>query len=171
MLPRLDESQFLMLETVRIAEERSDWTTFSAQPGDAADTLTLTMRAVVEAIAIDEQFGQQIAFANLARQIPRGREIRPDTITYERGPVTDVFQNGQVTFSLKGSALVVGQIDTEFLRGRISGMALQDAAGYMQRELDLLEGTSPQITLSPDWFGQIPLLPFRINFIVAEPIA
>jgi hypothetical protein len=41
----------------------------------------------------------------------------------------------------------------------------------MQGELDLLEGTEPQITLSPDWFGQVPFLPFRINFIVAEPTA
>lgn len=169
MLPRLDESQFLILETVRIAEERSDWTTFSAQPGDAADTLTLTMRAVVEATAINEQFGQQIAFASLARQIPRGREIEPDTIIYERGPVNNVFQNGQVTFTLRSSALVVGQIDTSLLGQRIAGMPVPDAADYMQRELDLLEGTTPQITLSPDWFGQIPWLPFRINIIVAEP--
>jgi hypothetical protein len=169
MLPRLDASQFLILETVRIAEERSDWTTFSAQPGDAADSLTLTMRAIVEATAINEQLGQQIAFARLAGQIPRGRQIQPDTIVYERGPVTNIFQNGQATFTLKGSALVAGQIDVEFLRGRIAGMMAPDAAAYMQGELDLLEGTTPQITLSPDWFGQIPYLPFRINFIVAEP--
>ncbi|MAS33428.1 MAG: hypothetical protein CL610_05440 [Anaerolineaceae bacterium] len=169
MLPRLEESQFLILETVRIAEERSDWTTFSAQPGDVADTLTLTMRAVVEATAINEQFGQQIAFASLARQIPRGREIRPDTITYQRGPVTGIFQNGQNTFTLTGSAQVSAQIDTDVLRERILGMTVEEATTYMQRELDLLEGTAPQITLAPDWFGRIPLLPFRIHILVAGP--
>ncbi|MBZ0301927.1 MAG: baseplate J/gp47 family protein [Anaerolineae bacterium] len=171
MLPRLEDTQFLILETVHIAEERSDWTTFSAQPGDAADTLTLTMRAVVEATAIDEQFGQQIAFANIAGQIPRGREILPETLVYTRGPVNNIFQNGQVAFTLEGTGLVVGQIDTEFLRGRIAGMTVQEAATYMQGELDLLENTAPQITLSPDWFGRMPLLPFRINLIVAEPTA
>src|SRR5690606_7630763 len=147
MLPRLDDSQFLILETVHIAEERSDWTTFSAQPGDAADSLTLTMRAIVEATAVNEQFAQQIVFANLARQIPRGREIRPETLVYERGPVTNVFQNGQVEFSLRGSALVVASIDTEFLRGRIAGLTVAEAAEYMQSTLDLLEATAPQITL------------------------
>jgi hypothetical protein len=170
MLPRLGETQFLILETVHIAEERSDWTTFSAQPGDAADSLTLTMRAVVEAITIDEQFGQQIVFARLAQQIPRGRQIVPETLIYERGPVTDVFQNGQVRFTLKGSALVASQIDAATLRDRILGMTTAEAVDYMQRELDLLEGTAPQITLNPDWFGRVPLLPFRINIQVAEPI-
>ncbi len=171
MLPRLDESQFLILETMVIAEERSDWTTFSAQPGDAADTLTLTMRAIVEAFAINEQFGQQVAFASLARQIPRGRQIAPETITYQRGPVTNVFQNGQATFTLTGSARVVAQIDADLLRERLMGMPLPEAVDYLQRELDLLEATAPQITLTPDWFGRLPLLPFRTSIIIAEPVA
>ena len=171
MLPRLDETQFLILETVTIAEERSDWTTFSAQPGDVADTLTLTMRAVVEAVAISEQFGHQIAFARLAQQIPRGREIMPETIVYERGPVESVFQNGQVNFRLRGRGQVIAAIDTALLTERIAGMTVDEARAYMQTELDLEPGVEPQITISPDWLGRVPLLPFRITYYIAEPSA
>ena len=169
MLPRLEESQFLILESVNIAEERSDWITFSAEPGDAADALTLTMRAIVEAIAINEQFGQQIAFARLAGQIPRGRKILPETIAYERGPVENVFQNGQIDFRLTGRGTVVGEIDANFVRDRIAGMSVNEALDYIQRELDLQPGTTPTITLSPDWLGRIPLLPFRTAVHVAAP--
>lgn len=168
MLPRLDESQFLILETVTIAEERSDWTTFSAQPGDAADTLTLTMRAVVEATAINEQFGQQIVFARLGQQIPRGRSIVPESIIYERGPVENIYQNGVVDFRLRGRGQVMGQIDAAILKERIAGMPVDAARDYMQRELDLQEGIAPQINISPDWLGRIPFLPFRITTYIAE---
>ena len=168
MLPRLEESQFLILETVTLAEERSDWTTFSAQPGDAADSLTLTMRAVVEATAINEQFGQQIVFARLAQQIPRGRGIVPESIVYERGPVENIFQNGLVDFRLQGRGQVIGQIDAGILKDRIAGMSVEEAQAYMQRELDLQEGIAPQISVSPNWLGRIPILPFRITTYIAE---
>lgn len=169
MLPRLEDSQFLILETVHIAEERSDWMTFSAQPGDAADSLTLTMRAIVEAMAINEQFGQQIAFARLAGQIPRGRHILSQTIVYERGPVGDIFQTGQVTFELTGHGIVVGEITSGPLQARIAGMTTAEALDYMQRELDLQPGTTPTLNISPDWLGRLPLLPFRITLQIVEP--
>jgi len=170
MLPRLDESQFLILETVHIAEERSDWTTFSANPGEVTDSLTLTMRAVVEAIAVNERFGQQIAFARLAQQIPRGREIRPESISYERGPVQQVFQNGQVTFSITGKGVVAGQINVGLLQERLAGRTVNDALAYLISEVDLAAESMPQITISPEWFGQMPILPLRIR-IQLEDIA
>lgn len=168
MLPRLDESQFLILETVHIAEERSDWTTFSAKPGDAADSLTLTMRAVVEAIAVNERFGQQIAFARLAQQIPRGREIRPESVSYERGPVEQIFQNGQVTFTMIGKGVVAGQINIGLLQERLAGRPVNDALAYLISEVDLAPESMPQITISPDWFGQMPILPVRIAIRLEE---
>ena len=169
MLPRLEESQFLILESVNIAEERSDWITFSAQPGEAADSLTLTMRAIVEAVAINEQFGQQIAFARLAGQIPRGRKILPETIAYERGPIENIFQNGQVDFRLTGRGTVVGEIDSNFLRERLAGMTVEEALAYIRSELDLQPDTTPTVTLSPDWLGRIPLLPFRTTVQILGP--
>ncbi len=169
MQPRLDPSQFLILETVRIAEERSDWTKFSAQVGDAADTLTLTMQAVVEATAVNEQFGQQIAFTRLAHQIPEGRVILPDSIEYQRGPVTNVFQNGQVNFTLGAQGLVVAQIDPAALQDRLAGHSLDEALTVLLRELDLEEGSTPQIQISPEWFGRMPLLPFRIRVVLENP--
>jgi hypothetical protein len=168
MLPRLDESQFLILETVRIAEERSDWTTFSATPGTATDSLTLTMRAVVEATAVNERFGQQIVFARLAQQIPRGQEIKPDTISYERGPVQQVFQNGEVTFTITGTGQVAGQINTGMLQERLAVRTINDATAYLLSTLDLAPDAIPEIEVSPNWFAQMPILPVRIIIHLQE---
>lgn len=168
MLPRLDQSQFLILETVRIVEERDDWTTFSADTGTVADVLELTMRAVVEAVVINERFGQQITFTQLARQIPHGREIQPETIAYERGPVDAVYQNGQVSFSLRGSGWIQGQINVPALQERLVGLTPAEAEAYLASELDLTDGTTPRIEITPAWFGRMPLLPLRIAIQITD---
>lgn len=164
MEPRLSEGQFIILETVRIAEERSDWMTFNADVGDVADTLSLTMRVVVEATAVDELFGQQIAYAELSKQVADGQFIRPNSVTYQRGAVTGVDPlTGQIRFSMSGDGEVVSEIDTEALRERLAGRSMNDAMAYLVSELPLQQGTVPQIVVSPDWFGNLPLLPMRIE--------
>lgn len=169
MEPRLSDTQFIILETVRIAEERSDWTTFSAQPGDVADTLSLTMRAVVEAIAVDEQFARQIVYAQMSNQIGDGQFIKPQTVTYERGSVSNVdAPTGRITFSLTGSGLVTQQINAGTLGERLAGKSLNDATAYLVNEIQQADGTLPSITVSPDWFGQMPLLPMRITIQLVE---
>ncbi len=163
MQPLLEDSQFLIPETIAIMEERSDWTTFSAAPGEVADTLTLTMRATIQGTAVNERFGQQIVFAQLARQIPRGREVRSETIQYQSGPVNEVFQNGQVMFMMIGSARVESQINVGQLQERLAGRSVNDALVYMLTELDLEPELTPRVEVSPDWFGQMPILPIRIG--------
>lgn len=101
MLPRLSDSQFIIPETIFIAEERPDWQIFDAPIGANADSVSLTMRAVVQATAVDEQLAQQVAFARFAQQIPRGYTIRPDSLTYERGDVSSTDPQGRVASRCK----------------------------------------------------------------------
>ncbi|MBZ0296022.1 MAG: baseplate J/gp47 family protein [Anaerolineae bacterium] len=163
MLPLLEESQFLIPETVQIIEERSDWTTFSASVNEVTDSLSLTMRATIQATAVNEGFGQQVTFAQLAQQIPRGREIKQNTITYERGPVNEVFQNGQVTFEITGTGVVESQINIGQIQQRLAGLEVNEALAHMITELDLVPDDLPQVEISPEWFGRLPFLPIRIN--------
>ncbi len=168
MQPLLEETQFLIPETIAIIEERNDWTDFSADIGDVAESLTLTMRATIQAIAVNESFGRQIVFTRLAQQIPRGREVNSDTISYNRGPVSQVFQNGEVTFSITGDAEVTSNINTGLLQQRLAGRSINDALAYMISEFDLDPDLMPGIQISPDWFGQLPFLPVRINIQIEK---
>lgn len=168
MLPRLEESQFIIAETIHIAEERSDWMIFDHEIGEAADTLSLTMRAVVEATVVDEAQAQQIAFTRLAAQIPRGHMIRPETVLYERGVVTNV-SPGSVSFNMVCSGQIVTQINTGLLQQNLAGRTPEDAAQYLITEVDLAEGTTPEITVEPDWMMRLPLLPLRITIRAQSP--
>jgi hypothetical protein len=166
MLPRLTETQFIVIETLRIAEERQDWTRFTAQVGEVSDTLGLTMRAIVEASYIDLRFGQQIVLAQLAAGVPRGRTLLPQTVTYEMGRIENVTPDGQITFMMQGSADIIAQINTTSLQEQLAGRSLEDGQIFLLTEISTNPDVPPQIILSPDWLWQLPLLPMRIEIRV-----
>jgi hypothetical protein len=168
MEAQISPTEFVIEETVRIVTERPDWTEYSAQVGDPSATLTLRMRAVVEALVVDERQGQRVVFANLSKLIPRGRVLDPASIVYTRGPVTATSETGDVTFSMEGSAIISGQINAGALQERLAGRSLDDALLLLSNTVDIAPGSTPQIVLSPDWFGRMPLLPVRITVRVTE---
>src|SRR5690606_13928388 len=127
MLPRLDETQFIIAETIHIAEQRTDWRSFDHEVGEAAESLSLTMRAVVEATVIDETLAQQIACARLSGQIPRGHAVRTETLLYERGEVEPPLPGGSVNFTLFASGLVVTQVNVAQLQSNLAGRTPEEA--------------------------------------------
>jgi hypothetical protein len=165
------ESQTIILETIHITEEREDWKQWSAQPGDVADALTLTMRAVVEATVIDETLARQVAFSALTAQIPAGRALVPDSLAYSCCDVQDISPDKRVTFTMTGDGLVEGQVNTGLIQEKLAGRTPEDAVRYLLSEVDLAEGTTPLVTVSPDWFGKLPLLPMRISVRVQDAAA
>lgn len=167
-LPQVQDSKLIIIETLRIVEERDDWTVFSANTDEVTNTLSLNMRAVVEAFAVDEQLGQQIVFARMASQIPRGRILRPETIEYESGPVT--VQDNQITFTISGRGTVAGQINKAQIQEQIAGRTLEEAETYLRERVDLSENIAPEITLIPHWFDRMPILPMRITIIEREVV-
>lgn len=169
LAPRASATQFIIPETVRIAEERSDWMRFDYDVGQAADNLTLTMRAIVAVTAVEETFAQQVAYARLGSQVARGRAIAPDSVRYERGSVLSIEADGRVYFALQASATVEARFDASALAERLAGRSTEDALRYLAAELDLAAGTLPIIELAPDWLDRMPLLPARISIRTAGP--
>lgn len=166
MLPRLNASQFIILETIGIVEERSDWTVFDYGVGDVTDTLTLTMRAVVEAVVIDEVAAQQVAFSRLASQVPPGWVIRE--IEYDRSGVVDVDETGRVFFAMNASSFVQAQIDAGRIRDQLAGRSVAEAETYLRQQVEIDVSSGIDIRIAPDWLGQMPLLPLRISVQVVD---
>lgn len=169
MLPRLEETQIIIPETIHIAEERSDWMTFSHDVGEATDQLSLRMRGVVEATVVDEALAKQIAFARLSAQIPRGHVVRTETLIYEPITAVDVLPGGSVTFKMVGSGLVVTQVNAGQLQSSLAGRTPEEAIQYLLSEVNLATGTAPQITVNPEWMPRLPLLPLRITIRTETP--
>jgi hypothetical protein len=166
MVAQVGETQIVIPETLRIDgdQQRDDWIVFSAEPGDITDTLSLTMRAIVEGMVVDTQLGQQIVFARMADQILRGRTVVPDTIEYWQGDVASV--NNEIMFTMSGRMQVVGQIPEDQIREHLAGRSLDDAIDYLLTRVDLEEGSTPEITLSLHLFDRMPILPMRIDIVV-----
>jgi hypothetical protein len=169
--PRLSGSQFLVAETVRISDERSDWLRFDHEVGAAADNLTLTMRAVVSIVAVDEALAQQIAYARLSQQVERGRVLVPDSVRFQRGPISAVDQEGRVIFTMLADGAVRAQIDPAALAARLAGLPVDEARQYLMRELDLEPGTEVIIELSPPGLPLMPLIPLRIQLNPLIPMS
>lgn len=162
MRASLSDTQLIVIETIRIAEERSDWTTYDHETGDITPTLSLTMRAVVEAIVIDDRFTRQIVFARLSAQKPAGKVLIADTFAYTRGQVVNV-QESLVTFSATGTMTADAVIDTTQLAERIAGKTREQAQQIIAASANLAADIVPDFTqMPPDW-PHLPLLPIRIS--------
>lgn len=171
MQSRLSAKQCIILDTIKIGEERDDWKTYSAVVGDVVDNLTLSMKAVVDATLVDEQFAQQIVLAQLTKQIETGEAIRPESVKFDLGCQSTGHvdsASGQIVFQMSGSATVSAQIDSEQTRQQLIGKSLNDATAYLVTDLKLQEGTVPQISIWPQGFDRMPLLPFRITVQIQD---
>jgi hypothetical protein len=126
------------------------------------------MRAIVEGIAIDTHLGQQIVFARMASQIPRGRVIKPETVEYIQGNV--VVDGNTVRFTISGRGIATGQIDAGQIQNQLAGKSLEDALSYLLNRVDIAENTAPEITLSANPFNRMPILSMRIRVVTEEVI-
>lgn len=168
LLSRLEEGQHLVLESINIATERSDWTRFSAAAGEAAEELRLDMKAVVEAIAIDEGMTQQLILDRLHAQVEPGSKLLLHTVRHERGPVVSDYADGLIRFWRSGHGLTEALVDAEQLKQELVGLTSAEARARIHELLPLQPGTTPRIEIEPAWPGRLPFLPLRIELRLAE---
>jgi len=161
----LTPTQFIIPGSIKILEERPEWTTFSAFVGDPADTLTLTLRARIQALIVDELPARKAAFASLAKQLGN-RQIVLDSVTYQRGRVDPIDSNGQATFILTASGDAVSQIDAGQARDQIAGQSIGGAQNILESNWLLDPLRPPQIDTNLSLFGRLPVLPIRIDVSV-----
>lgn len=160
---RLTDNQVIIIESIKIDEERNDWTTYDFDVGDVTDTLSLTMRAVVSAVVVDDRFGRQITLAQLSSRIESGKSLQPESITYARGPIVSQDAEGRVTFSATTTADVTTKFDATQLQEQLAGKSISDAQRLIMTTINLAETNVPRIVVTPDWYKQMPLLPIRIE--------
>ena len=164
---RITKSQLIFIETMRIEVERKDWTAYSAEIGAVANELSLTMRAVVSAMVVDDHFGRQAALARLSAQKPPNAKLRRESIAYMRGPITRQESSSRVIFTASVSAKAMPQFDAAQLQERLAGLSLVEAQQILASQAELASPT--RLLVRPEGFGRMPLLPVRIDIQVSEP--
>ncbi len=130
LLHQLSGDQFLVPGSVMILEERPEWTVYSAFVGDPAESVSLDLRARVQAVVVDEQQAHQVAYAALAPYIQPGMEISLDALSFQRGDIVSIEGNGRVTFLMTVTGNVAVSIDEDYVRSRVRGLGV-DSAGVV----------------------------------------
>ncbi len=169
LLHQLTGQQFLVPGSLVIIEERPEWTHYSSVIGDVTDSVTLNLRATVQAVVVDERQAQQVAFAGLAPYIQPGLEVSPQALTFTRGEIVSIAPDGRVTFLMTVRGNLSVAIDPGYVREVVTGRTISDARRRLESELLLDPNRPPQIDTWPAWFNRLPLLPVRIDVKVNVP--
>lgn len=168
MRATLPQSEVIVLETIAITEERKDWKTFSAEIGTMTSELSLTMRAGVSALAVDERYARQVVQAKLKAAMPMSGELLPETMNYRRGPFALSRSGEMVTFTATGSAIASATIDRGSLREQLAGISLDSAQELLAGSPAVARSPAPQIDLHPAELGQMPTLAFRVRVHIRD---
>ena len=166
----LTDSQVIIIESIAIVEERKDWTNFSSDVGLMANELTLTMRAVVSAMVVDDNLGRQVSLAQLRDQAPPDKTLLTDAISYIRGPMAKQISDDRVTFVAVTSGTLVAQLDTALLLEKLAGVSVAEALQILSMQPELAAPNKSSIEVFPKGLNRMPLLPVRIDLQVRLPV-
>lgn len=169
LLHQLTGDQFLVPGSVTITQERPEWTLYSHVVGDIAASVSLDLRAQVQAVVVDERQARQVAYAGLAPYLQPGLEIAPNALAYTRGDIVAIEPTGRVTFLMTVSGNIAVSIDEDHVRERVLGVTVSEARARLERELLLDPQRPPQIDAWPGWLGRMPLIPVRVAVEIESP--
>lgn len=159
----LEEGEFVPSETVGTLVIEETYDHFTDEP---AEEITLRLRMLSTALAVDGAAADDLALRALADKLPRRGQLVSDSVQWTRGAAT-VTEEGDavvITFDDTASALVVVDIDPSLVSNQIRGMKPDEAIATLQSAWRLQ--TAPTLTLGPEWlqsllhrldFGWLPL--------------
>lgn len=171
----LREGEFVPPETVGtlVIDE-----TYDRFTDEAANEVTLRLRMLATALAVDGAAADEMALRAMGEKIPRRSQMLSDSVRFTRGPAT-VSQEGDavlISFPNTASSVVVLDIDPAAVRSAIRGMSPSEAIATLQSTWRLQ--AAPELTLGPEWIepllrrldfewlplpvaDRVPWLPFR----------
>ena len=168
MRANLSDNRIIIIESIRVEEERKEWTRFSADIGTMTSELSLTMRAVVSALAVDERYIRQIGLGRLKANLAPGQELVAASLDITRGPFALGGREGQARFTARSRADVAAALDLNALRDRLAGLSLDEATDLLASLPELSSTDAAELRLYPQGIERMPSLPVRIDLRVKD---
>jgi hypothetical protein len=79
-----------------------------------------------------------------------------------------VDETGKVSFTMNASAFVQAPLDMGRIREQLAGRSISEAEAYLRQQVEIDASKGFEVRVSPDWLGQMPLLPIRISVQVVD---
>jgi hypothetical protein len=140
--------------------------TYDKFPGEVADSLGLHMQALVRGTVIDRNDMESLGLRMLEFEVREGFQLLPEATEVRLDEVTDVASDGTLTLAVTAAGQSWVEINELEIKESVRGKSVAEAEEYLTRHLSLAE--DPTIEVSPDWWGRLPWLPFRITVEVVS---
>ncbi|MBN1178317.1 MAG: baseplate J/gp47 family protein [Anaerolineae bacterium] len=132
---------------------------------ERADTLGLHMQILVTGLVVDLDNAEAIAYTALSQNIPAGYQLVETT--FEIGEAAEEpLGTGDITFFVTATGYTTAALDPLEVKQSIRGQLLEQVAGQLEADFPLAH--SPQVTIWPEWFPRMPLLPLRMTVYVLQ---
>lgn len=137
---------------------------------DQADQVNLTLRLLVQGIAVSETEARDVLQAAVQDQLPENAKLVADSLVAHRVPGAEL-SAGTVGFTMTVTADYVTPVEASEVRSAIAGKSEEDATQILQSEW--LLAAPPEFYRDPEWVGTLPALPSRIQvrIVYDEPVA
>lgn len=168
MRAELSDTQVIVIESLGIEEERKEWTEFSAEVGTMTSQLSLIMRAVVRAQAIDRRYIRQLLLARLHDALPDDMNLEAATLSFTRGAFSPTKRQGQTSFPVAGSVRAIARLDVDALRERLAGLTINEAYETLAQLPAVSSERLPRIETYPSSWQRMPQLAVRIETRLAN---
>jgi hypothetical protein len=167
-----EQTQARALETLQSKLEPGEWLppetvksfviaqAFSAFNDEETPELGLTLRTLLQGVAVNEATTREAMLAALQGVIPERGMLVADTFHMERVPgATALDRAVQFTVTVGGDYIV--PIDPAEVRSTIAGLTPEAAAEVLGARWNM--NRPPEIYLDPEWSGTLPRLSQRIQ--------
>lgn len=155
--PELRENEWLAESSVQTYIVAQFFDHFNDEP---AEELNLTLRVLVQGVAVDQEVAREIAMTSLQSAVPERGKLVADSIQFFVDPNATV-NDRTVSFTVVGRGSYVIPIDNRELRSAIAGLSPEEATALLQEEWLLQR--PPDFYVDPDWFGTLPRFGSRIQ--------
>jgi hypothetical protein len=153
----LQPGEWLPAETVKTFVIAQAFTAFN---DEEAEELGLTLRTLIQGVAVNEATTREVMLAALQRTIPPRGKLVADTFQMQRIPgAVAIDRSVQFTVAVSGNYVV--PIDPNEVRAAVSGLPPDEAASILQSRWNIAR--PPDIYLDPPWMNTMPRLGRRIQ--------
>ncbi len=133
---------------------------FDSFNDEESDVLNLTLRVLLQGVAISRSASEEAAMAALRQAVPERGQLVAESINFSIEPHS-VISGRTLRYTVKASGNYVIPIDGVEVSRAVTGLGVEEAARRLQEEW--LLAREPMIYQDPGWFGTLPQFASRIQ--------
>jgi hypothetical protein len=153
------QADLLLLDTLQVSQTLEE--SFNPPPDQPGTSLNLTMRLKFDVQVVSTDDLDQLAATALDAVMPSGFSAAPGSLSFESVSPPETDADGTTRWEIRAERRLLRRLDALQVLNLVRGRTPESARAALIAGLPL-DGP-PRITLTPEWWPWLPLIPFRIS--------